>query len=458
MSAITGSAPISEQTAIRFKDKLPETTDVVVIGGGVVGVFCALYLNRQGLRVVLCEKGRIAGEQSSRNWGWIRQHGRDPAELPIMMEANRLWREADKKVGGRTGFQQGGVIYLASSQKELERRAKWLDTAHEHQLDTRMLSKAELDGLVDRSGVGAAGQHEWVGGLTTPSDARGEPWQAVPAVAELASSEGVIIRENCAVRALDIEAGRISGVVTEEAAINAQQVVLAGGAWSSLLLRKHGISIPQLSVRSTAMRTAPLPEFFMGNAADEQISFRRREDGGYTISGKFSHELFIGPDSFRNFFTYLPALREHMLDTKLKFFPPKYFPDSWTVSRNWNADSVSPFEFNRVLEPVPEKGAVARAKNLFSQRFPGIGEPEIIDVWAGMIDAMADIVPIVDRAPSLEGLIIATGMSGHGFGIGPGFGKIIAQMAAGKAVGHDISRFRFSRFSDGSKLRPGPGI
>ena len=458
MSATTASAPISEQTAIRFKDKLPKSTDIVVIGGGVVGVFCALYLNRQGFRVVLCEKGRIAGEQSSRNWGWIRQHGRDPAELPIMMEANHLWRETDKKVGGRTGFQQGGVIYLASSQKELERRAKWLDTAREHQLDTKMLSKSELDRLVVRAGVGAAGQHEWVGGLTTPSDARGEPWQAVPAVAELAKSEGVIIRENCAVRMLDIEAGRICGVITEKAAIKTQQVVLAGGAWSSLLLRRHGISIPQLSVRSTAMRTAPLPDFFNGNAADEELAFRRRQDGGYTIAGKFSHELFIGPDSFRNFFTYLPALREHLHETKLKLVAPRNFPDSWTTSRNWDEDSVSPFELARVLDPTPQRGAVAQAKKQFSQRFPGIGEPEILNVWAGMIDAMADIVPIVDRAPSLEGLIIATGMSGHGFGIGPGFGKVIAQLAAGNPVGHDISRFRFSRFSDGSKLRPGPGI
>ncbi len=458
MNKNTATGAISENTAIRFTDKLPNSVDVVVIGGGVIGVFSALYLNRLGLKVALCEKGRIAGEQSSRNWGWIRQHGRDPAELPIMIEANRLWQDVDKETGGRTGFKQGGVVYLASSQRKLESRAKWLDVAHNHQLDTRMLSKVELDALIDRSGVGGAGQHEWMGGVTTPSDARGEPWQAVPAVAELAKSEGVIIRENCAVRALDVEAGRISGVVTEAGHIKAQQVVLAGGAWSSLLLRRHGISIPQLSVRSTAMRTAPLPEFFIGNAADEKLSFRRREDGGYTIAGNDSHDHLIGPDSFRNFFSYLPTMREHMHETRLKFFSPKNYPGSWGTSRKWAADETSPFELARVLEPVPDGSAVRRTQRRFSQRFPGIGEPEILSVWAGMIDAMADIVPIVDRAPSLEGLIIATGMSGHGFGIGPGFGKIIAQMAVGKPTGYDLTRFRFSRFSDGSKLRPGPGI
>ena len=71
---------------------------------------------------------------------------------------------------------------------------------------------------------------------------------------------------------------------------------------------------------------------------------------------------------------------------------------------------------------------------------------------------MPDIVPIVDRVPQIEGSILADGMSGHGFGIGPGFGKIIAKMAVGKPAGHDMARFRFSRFTDGSKMRPGPAI
>ena len=75
-----------------------------------------------------------------------------------------------------------------------------------------------------------------------------------------------------------------------------------------------------------------------------------------------------------------------------------------------------------------------------------------------MIDCMPDVVPIVDRVPKLAGLIVATGMSGHGFGIGPGFGRVLASMATEKPIGHDISRFRFERFNDGSKLEPGPSI
>ena len=75
-----------------------------------------------------------------------------------------------------------------------------------------------------------------------------------------------------------------------------------------------------------------------------------------------------------------------------------------------------------------------------------------------MIDVMPDVVPVVDHVPGVSGLIVATGMCGHGFGIGPAFGRIIADMAAGQPLGHDMSRFRYGRFSDGSPLRPGPNL
>jgi glycine/D-amino acid oxidase-like deaminating enzyme len=78
--------------------------------------------------------------------------------------------------------------------------------------------------------------------------------------------------------------------------------------------------------------------------------------------------------------------------------------------------------------------------------------------WAGMIDAMPDVVPVVDRVPAIGGLFVATGMSGHGFGIGPGIGRVVADLMTGNAVGHDLNRFRFSRFSDGSPIRLGPAL
>lgn len=448
------AGPINAQTALRFQDPLPDAVDAVVIGGGVIGMFTALHLNRRGKRVLVCEKGRIAGEQSSRNWGWVRKQGRDPAELPIMIEADHMWDALDEKVGGRTGLARKGIFYLASTQAELERHAEWLDVARTHQVEARMMSNADLAGLIDQGGSG----HKWIGGIMTPNDARAEPWQAVPAVADLAHEEGVILREDCAVRTLDIEGGRITGVVTESGTVRTDQVVLAGGAWSSLFARRHGISIPQLSVRSTAARTGPLPAVLNGNAVDETLATRRRQDGGYTLAPSDYTEHLIGRDSVRNLFKYLPVLKHSLNETALRPGAPADFPDAWGTPRSWEGDQVSPFERMRVLDPKPNRKVVEDLRKHFAERFPDLGKPDIATAWAGMIDAMPDVVPIVDRVPALTGLIIATGMSGHGFGIGPGFGKVIADIVAGKPTGHDLSRFRFSRFSDGSKIRIGPTL
>ena len=87
-------------------ETLPARADVVVIGGGIIGVSTALFLAQKGVSVVLCEKGHIAGEQSSRNWGWCRKMGRDPREIPLVIESLRLWERMNETVEAETGFRQ----------------------------------------------------------------------------------------------------------------------------------------------------------------------------------------------------------------------------------------------------------------------------------------------------------------------------------------------------------------
>lgn len=101
--------PFSEADAVQHSGPLPQKSEVVIVGGGVIGVSTALYLARNNIEVTLLEKGRIAAEQSSRNWGWIRKQGRDADELPIVMEACRLWQELAQECGEDIGLQQTGV-------------------------------------------------------------------------------------------------------------------------------------------------------------------------------------------------------------------------------------------------------------------------------------------------------------------------------------------------------------
>jgi len=438
---------ITIDTPIAFHDSLPDKVDTVIVGGGIIGIFSALYIARKGCRVLVCEKGRVAAEQSSRNWGWIRQQGRDYAELPIMMQALELWHEVNRETNGQCGVVTAGTYYFAETEADLAGYDRWISLAREHGLDSRLILAKEaseaFSGQID---------HQLVGGVYTPSDARGEPWLAVPAVARLARNAGARIRESCAVRALDIVGGEVRGVVTEDGQVACEQVVLSGGAWSSLFARRHGIDIPQLSVHGTVAQTAPLPDFFRGCAWDPGLGIRRRLDGGYTLAPGSLHGFSLGPDVFRHLRRYLPVLRKSSRGIGLHLKHPPDYPDSWAASRDWRADETSPFEKTRVLEPAANKKHVAILCRRFARRFPKIGTPEVLNSWAGLIDVMPDVVPIVDRTPSLPGLVIATGMSGHGFGIGPGFGRIVARMIAGEEPEHDLRRFRFSRFSDGSRL------
>lgn len=430
----------------------PAETDVVVIGGGVIGVCTALYLARAGQRVTLLEKGRIAGEQSSRNWGWIRQTGRDLDELPIMIEANLLWRELANETEVDIGLRQGGVTYLARSEKELVGYADWLNRAQAQGVDSRILSATETAALIPSM------SRTYAGALYTRSDMRAEPWVAVPALAGVAARAGVTIVENCAVRALDIAAGRISGVISEAGRIAASEVVLAGGAWSSLFLRRHGVALPQLSVRATVAATAPMPQTYPGAAADDRIAFRARADGGYSLAAGGSVELFVGPDAFRALPKYLPQLKADPFGTRLLPAAPKGFPDAWGTPRTWDADAQSPFERMRVLNPAPNRKKLVAMTREFAALFPDIGPVKLTKAWAGMIDAMPDVVPVVDRVAAIPGLTVGTGLSGHGFGIGPGIGCVLAALVTGGDVGHDLTRFRLNRFSDGTPIRIGPSI
>jgi glycine/D-amino acid oxidase-like deaminating enzyme len=432
--------PITEHQPVRFSGPGPSSCDVVVIGGGIIGLMAAWFLAGRGLKVTLCEKGRVAGEQSSRNWGWIRQQGRDPAELPIMVEALGIWHQLARECGPALGFRQSGVIYLANAPRDLARFRAWLPHASANGIDSRMLDRTEVARLYPGSAA------NWQGALHTPSDACIEPAAAMALLAGEAALRGVRIVENCAVRALERVGGRIGGVMTEAGRIACNEVVLAGGAWSALFARSEGVHLPQLSVRASAAISRPLQGPGPIASGDNRFAFRRRPDGSYLLAERHAHDFFVGPDAFRHLRAYLPALRNDWKHNSFRAVSPKNYPDAWFTPRHWSPDATSPFEAMRVLNPRPNVASLNRMRRAFAQAFPALGLPDLHTTWAGMIDTLPDALPVIDRVAAIPGLTIATGFSGHGFGIGPGVGRVLADLVMGNRVGHDLQAFRLSRF------------
>ncbi len=428
----------------------PARTGVVVIGGGIIGTSAAFFLARQGVPVVLCEKGTIAGEQSSRNWGWCRKMGRDPRELPLIIESLKLWHEMNEMVGAETGFRATGTLYLCDTDAEVARREAWLAHARQYQLDTRMLGADEVAALVP----GAT--RPFKAGLHTPSDGRAEPQKAAPAIAAAARKLGAGVLTNCAVRGIETTGGRVTAALTEKGRIACDAVILAGGAWSRLFCGNLGLRLPQLKVRSSVMRTAPLEGPPETAASSAEFAFRKRLDGGYTVSKLSSGVAELVPDSFRFLGDFLPLIRLERRTFRLRL--GGRFVEEWRTPRRWNPEETSPFEAVRTLDPAPVTAINDAALDTLRQRFPAFAAARVVQQWAGMIDVTPDVVPVISPVDTVPGFVIATGFSGHGFGIGPAAGKLAAQLATGETPIVDPSAFRFSRFTDGSRPRPDPSV
>lgn len=434
MIDVTGADPAF---AIGPERPLPTKTEIVVIGGGVAGVTAALTLAQRGVPVVLCEKGRVAAEQSSRNWGWIRNQRRDISEIPLMLEAQSLWRRHAAQLDRDIGLREKGIAYLALSEADMAGHEDWLQETRHFQLSSRLLTPDEAG---DMAGPGTG---SFAGGIVTPSDMHAEPGLAVSALARLAADAGALIFEGTAVRAIDQTAGRLTGVVTEHGRIDCRAAILAGGAWSRTFLENMGYFLPQLAIRSQALRTAPVEAPAAGPIGTSRASVRPRADGGVTIGRSHAGRFDIIPAAFRHFAAFLPHAIEHRRTLKIRL-GRNFFGD--LGRHRWSPDQVSPFETTRILDPKPDAGVVKWIHREAVQVYPWLEGVPILESWGGMIDVMPDQLPVIGPLADMEGLILATGLSGHGFGLGPGVGHLASDLATGAEPIVDPGAFSPARF------------
>ncbi|WP_395671868.1 NAD(P)/FAD-dependent oxidoreductase [Inquilinus sp.] len=429
---------------------LPARADVVIIGGGIIGTSAALTLAQRGVSVLLCEKGEIAAEQSSRNWGWCRVMGRDSREIPLVQESLKLWRGMNATVGEETGYRQAGILYVGSTEAEMAQHEKWMVHARAHGLSTRLVGSDEVARLMP----GAATRFQ--GAMYTETDGRAEPQLAAPAIARAARRLGAGIMTHCAVRMVDTTGGRVSGVVTEKGRVACDAVLLAGGAWSGLFCRGMDLRLPQLKVLGSVLRTAPVAGGPDAAAATSGFAIRKRLDGGYTVADVRTNHVDIVPDSFRYFFDFIPALRSEWRALRLRV--SDRFLTEWRMPKRAAPDRVSIYEQVRILDPTPVESVLRAARARLEAAFPMFRGVATAQSWGGLIDATPDAVPVISPVPAVPGLVVATGFSGHGFGIGPGAGRLAADLVTGAPPLVDPTPYRFSRFSDGSPIRVETGF
>lgn len=421
---------------------LPDEVDVAIVGGGINGVVAAWMFAGEGKRVLLCEKGEIGAEASSRAFGWISELLLDPAKMPLSLDSKRGWAEMHAQVG-ETGYRRGGLAYLAETQEELDFYAGWLDSVKGACSPcTTMLTSAQV---AERF---PCARSTWAGAILAPSDGGTEPQLSTVVVAEAARRRGAKIMTGCAVRTLDITAGQISGIHTERGFVRASQVLFAGNAWSRLFMGNMGISVPQLMVYMSAGRTGPAANGPIGCGGVDAWAWRKQIDGGYSLGRLRGQKVPITRDSIQLFSRFVPLMRAEGKNVSLTLGADARA--DWRRARRWTAQDISPMERERVLAPGYNPSVSDTSLALNQREFPEM-KTYVHEYWGGMLTATPDNIPIASAVDAVSGLYLITGCS-YGLTWAPALGRMTVDLMSGRTPALDPAMFRLSRFFDGSPI------
>ncbi|WP_406858052.1 FAD-binding oxidoreductase [Alsobacter sp. KACC 23698] len=429
-------APLKQ---IEATPTLPREADVVVIGGGVVGTFAAYYLAKRGLKVALVEKGRVGAEQSSRNWGWCRQQNRDARELPLATRSLSLWDELAADLGEDVGFRRCGLLYLSNDEAELAGWARWGAFARQVGVTTHMLDGDEA------SRRGSATGRRWKGGVFSPTDGVADPSRAVPVTALGVMKHGGAVLQGCAARGLELTGGRVSAVVTEVGVIRTRTVVMAGGAWASSFCNQLGVRFPQATIRSSILAVGPGSQAIPDALHTKAVSVTRRGNDGYTLAISGGARVDPTLQQLRYVGHFGP-----MFVKRWRSLAPGGL-QAWragheTLSR-WRLDAPTPMESCRILDPAVDERQIRQTHRRAVELLPALSSVPITAAWAGYIDSTPDGVPAIGEIEPVPGFILAAGFSGHGFGIGPGAGHLIADLITGATPLVDPEPYHPRRFA-----------
>jgi len=424
---------------------IPSQSDVVVLGGGIVGCAAAYYLARGGTQVVLVDKGEIAFEQSSRNWGWVRQNGRNLRELPVAILSRRLWGSLETDLGVDLGWASEGNLHLGYSKDEMSVFERWRKRAETIGLVTEILDRADVARLYP----GVVDEH--IGAIYSPSDGQADPHRVAPALAAAAAKHGALIATGCAALSVELGDGRVRAVRTEFGDIRTSTLIVAAGAWSSRFLWPLGVRLPQRKMRTTVSATVP-----SGVSTSrlvvwaKRLAIRQDHRGSIVLArGGGRVPLDLEMVRFRGHFsgTWTDSDRRATVKTRPGRDSVRDLLSlrrGWPSKRFWNGV--------RAEEPSPDRRNAGRALEHFRRIVPTHEEAEHERVWAGNIDYLPDAVPVIDRLDSPRGLVVATGFSGHGFALGPAGGLLAAELALDEEPSVDLTPYRLSRFADGDTL------
>ena len=371
---------------------MTQTAEVIIIGSGVIGNAAAYYLACKGRKVIVLEgSDNIGNGGSSRNGGGVRQSGRDPRELEMVMWGiQNLWPHLHEELDADVEYVQKGNLRLGKTAAHMQILQKLTDSAVKCGLDVRMIDAQEV------RRINPYLSEEVIGASWCPTDGHANPMKTTLAYYRKARTLGVRFITGEKVVRLEKIHGKLRKVITEKNVYEAEKVLVAAGYESREIIRTVGIDIPMIKQKMQCLVTEAEPRMFeqMLGTAEADFYGHQSSHGSFVFGGSSGQEGYESD-------------KDRLI-----------------------ASSIS----------VP---CICRG---ILKYFPGLAETKIVRAWTGWIDPCVDGIPVMSNVEEAEGLYLATGFSGHGFGIAPAAGYHLSQMICEEEPVVDMRAFRYDRF------------
>jgi sarcosine oxidase, subunit beta len=395
----TRGVPLSSgppPTALRPSEPVPARAQVVIIGGGVMGLALAHNLAKRGCTdVVVLEKGYLCAGASGRNGGGVRMQWGTEANIELSKRSVELMKQFAGEMGINIWLRQGGYLFLTKSAAIAERLERNAQLHNRHGVRTEILSPDAARKLVPQltlKDVLLAAYH--------PEDGVIFPWPFLWGYAQAAQKRGVRVETFTEVTGFVHSGGLVRAVQTDRGSISCDTVVLAAGAWSPMLARLAGVALPNQPHRHEILSTEPLKPFLgpLVSVLDSGLYFSQSMRGEIVGGMGDPHE---------------PAALEQ--GSTLRF--------------------------------------LARFAKALTEQIPTLGKVKVLRQWAGCYDVTPDNNPILGRTPGLENLLQLSGFVGHGFMMAPAVAERMAEWMVTGQPDELFTRFSLERFARGKLER-----
>lgn len=368
------------------------TADVIIVGGGIIGNATAYYLAKKGRKVIVLEgSDNIGNGGSSRNGGGVRQSGRDPRELPMVMWGiQNLWPHLNEELDADVEYTQKGNLRLGKTPAHLKILQGLTNRATACGLDVKMIDAQEV------KQINPYLSDEVIGASWCPTDGHANPMKTTLAYYRKARQLGACFITGEKVVELQKNGGKLRRVITEQNTYEAEKVLVAAGYESRFITKTVGIDIPMIKQKMQCLVTEAEPKMFdqMLGTAEADFYGHQSHHGSFVFGGSSGQEGYeLSKDGLISNSINVPCICRGIL---------KYFPD--------------------------------------------LSKAKIVRSWTGWIDPCVDGIPVMSRVEEVPGLYLAAGFTGHGFGIGPAAGYHLAQLICDETPVTDMQAYRYDRF------------